>query len=300
MSHQKILVCGGTGFVGSEIAKQLVKDGKSIRILTRKNPKNPISNVEYVMGDVFDKESLDQAMKDCDTVINAVQFKNAPFENPSKGLTYEKVDAEGTEEIVKASARNGLSRILYISGAGTAEGRTEPWFRAKIRAEKAIRNSGLIYTIFRPSWMIGPHDKSLNKFISMIRLFPIVFILGSGYRIQPLFVDDMAKMVSASINLPKAQNQVYEVGGPESLTMKEILQCVAKVLRKKRWFITVPKSVAAPFFSFLEMLPGVPVTRDALDFLTMDTSISQKELDRVNHDLGIHMKTLDSTLQNYL
>lgn len=300
MILKKILICGGTGFVGSEIAKALIDRQKSVRILARKKAKNEIPGAEYTFGDVFEEAALDRAMKDCDTVINAVQFNNAPFENPSKGQTYEKVDAEGTEAIVRAAKRNNLSRMLYMSGAGTEEGKTETWFKAKWRAETAIRNSGMTYTIFRPSWMYGPHDQSLNKFARMIRLSPIVWVLGSGYKIQPLYVKDMANLVSKAVDLPTTYNQIYQVGGPQALTMKEVLQCVTRVLHKKRIFVTLPKSAAAPLFSFLEILPGVPITRDALDFLTMDVSIPVVELERVKKDFGMTPHSLENALKMYL
>lgn len=299
-NHRSILVCGGTGFVGSEIAKGFLQQGKSVRILARKNPTHWISNAKYVFGDVFDDSALDKAMKGCDAVVNAIQFPNAPLENPSKGQTYEHVDAEGTEAVVRAAKRNGLNRILYISGAGTDEGKPEPWFRAKWRAETSIRNSGLVYTIFRPSWIYGPFDRTLNKLVLMTKLSPFVFILGSGYKIQPLFVEDVAELVSTAVDNSKAFNQTYEIGGPQALTMKEILQCVATVLGKKRHYIVIPKSFVATVFSMLEKIPMVPVTREALDFITMDVSIPSSKLERVKNDLCVEPKSLREGLSHYL
>ncbi|MEZ4846081.1 MAG: NAD(P)-binding oxidoreductase [Bdellovibrionota bacterium] len=138
-----ILICGGTGFVGSAIAKKLT-DQHQVKVLTRSaHPKNPIAGVHYVQGDISSVSDLEHAMENCDVVINAAQFNNAPFENPKKNLTYEKVDAEGTENVVAASKKMNISQILYISGAGVEEGKTENWFVAKLRAEKSIRNSGI-------------------------------------------------------------------------------------------------------------------------------------------------------------
>src|SRR5439155_1392398 len=138
-----------------------------VRVFTRVpqliDPSRRMAGTEFAKGDIFDEPSLNSAMVGCDTLIIASQFKNAPFENRFRGLTYEKVDGEGTERQVAAAKKAGVQRIIYMSGAGTREGRTEPWFRAKLRAEKAVTQSGMNWTIFRPSWIYGPTDKSLNK-----------------------------------------------------------------------------------------------------------------------------------------
>ena len=296
----KILVCGGSGFVGSGIVKQLIQDGHSVRVLTRKHKQPTSSNIDFIQGNLFDASSLEQAMKDCDVVINAAQFDNAPFENYAKGLTYEKVDAQGKENIVAAAIKMNIPRILYISGAGTSEEKKEPWFTAKVRAEKAVKSSPMKWTIFRPSWIYGPGDKSLNRMIPMIRYSPIVWILGKGYKIQPVYIDDVAKVVSMSVGNPKTIGQIYQLGGPQILTMKEILQIVAGVLHKKRIYILVPKFLAGIVFSILGKIPGVPLTKAALDFITMDISISEIELKKVENDFSIRFETLGKALTNYL
>lgn len=296
----KILVCGGTGFVGSHIVQALLPHHQ-VRILTRSLKKTkPIPQVEFVEGNLLDLNSLQNAMKDCDVVINAAQFDNAPFENPSKGQTYEKVDAEGTENIVRAIIHTRIPRVLYVSGAGVDEQKTEPWFRAKVRAERAIRNSGAQWTIFRPSWIYGPTDRSLNRMISMIRYSPIVFILGSGYQIQPIYINDVAQIVAKAVQEPKSQGKIYEIGGPEKLSMKEILRVAAKVMKKRRLYVTIPKFLVAPLFSILEKVPGVPVTRAALDFITMDVTIPEQQIQQAENDFGLRFSTLEKGLQEYL
>lgn len=295
-----ILICGGTGFLGSHIVRSLASRHLHLRVLTRKARTSTVADVEYIQGNVFDPASLEKAMQGCDTVINAVQFDNAPFENPSKGLTYEKVDAEGTEAIVRAAKASGVKRMIYISGAGTSAEKTEAWFRAKWRAEQAVKSSGAQWTIFRPSWIYGPDDHSLNRMITMIRWSPLVSILGKGYRIQPVFVDDVANLVAKSVDAPHTFGQIYQVGGPEALTMNEMLQCTARILRKKRMYLNIPKPVAGLLFSILEKIPGFPVTRASLDFVTMDIVIPKSEQEKVEKDFQIKLVTLQEGLQTYL
>lgn len=298
----KILICGGTGFVGSAIVRELSKTHNNLRVLTRNcsKIKNQIQGVEYVSGNLQDITSIQKAMQDCDTVINAAQFDNAPFENPRKGLTYEKVDAEGTENIVEAAKKSNLSRILYISGAGVDENKSEPWFQAKCSAEKVVKNSGMKWTIFRPSWIYGPGDRSLNRIIPMVRYSPIVFILGSGYKIQPIFIDEVASVVAKSVESPHTYGQVYELGGPEQLTMKQILQTVATVLNQRRIYVSIPKSMARILFSILEKIPGIPVTEAALDFITMNVVILPEAQNKVRNDFQFEFQPLKKSLQTYI
>ncbi len=288
--------------MGSGIVRELAKTHSNLRVLTRDSNRvrNRVQGVEYISGDLSDVSSLQKAMENCDTVINAAQFDNAPFENPRKGLTYEKIDAQGTEHIVEAAKKTGISRILYISGAGVDENKTESWFRAKSRAEKSIKNSGMKWTIFRPSWIYGPGDRSLNQMIPMVRYSPVVFIVGKDYWIQPIFINDVAKIVSSAVENPKTFDQIYELGGPEHLTMKEILQKVAYVIGRKKIYVSIPKSWVGLAFSILEKVPGSIITRAALDFITMNIRISENELKKVENDFNIQPQSLTKGLQTYL
>jgi len=269
------LVTGGTGLIGSEIVKALRKNIESVRVLSRRPKEIPPSRrspgTEYVQGDIFDPASVKEAMRGCDALIIATQFENAPFENPSKGQTYMHVDAEGTEAQVAIAKELGIKRIIYISGAGTREGRTETWFQAKARAEKAVKESGDQWTIFRPSWVYGPGDRSLNKFAMFTRFLPFVPIIGTGKeKIQPIFVEDVAKIVAKSLNESKTFQQTYEMGGPEELTMKEIVKTMLRVMGKRRFIISQPKSFMKKIAAIVQFFPGRPLTPAGIDFITME------------------------------
>ncbi|MCB1198880.1 MAG: NAD(P)H-binding protein, partial [Deltaproteobacteria bacterium] len=195
----KTLVTGGTGFVGRAITRQLVEQHETVQVLSRNPlavpPEQRVPGALYVKGDILDPQSVAAAMQDCDAIVHCVQFPGAPFENPSKGWTYNNIDGRGTEILCEAAQKQNISRLLYISGAGAGQGRQQPWFQAKDRAEKAIVATGQQWTILRPSWIYGPEDRSLNRMVDSARL-PIFFpIIGDGQqKVAPVLIDDMAKV----------------------------------------------------------------------------------------------------------
>lgn len=292
-----VLVTGGTGFIGSHIVSNLLKKGHKVAVLSR-NPdrakKGMHPGVEVRRGDIDDSGTLVEAMAGIDVVINTVQFPNHPVEKPSKGHTYMAVDGEGTERQVEAAKTAGVKRFIYLSGAGTREGQKAPWFQAKLRAERAIRESGLHYTIFRPSWVYGPEDRSLNKFATFARFLPIIPVIGNGKTlVQPVHVEDLAQVVAASVDMPKAVNQTYELGGPQELSMDEIIQTMLRVMGKRRplvhhpaWFM---KLVTFP----MAILPAPPLSPSAVDFVLMEEHVNNEALLR---DFPIKLTALEEGL----
>ncbi|HLG20695.1 MAG TPA: complex I NDUFA9 subunit family protein [Bdellovibrionota bacterium] len=296
------LVTGGTGFVGSAVVRRLIEGRNMVQVLTRdpfQVPRNRrVAGAYYLKGDIFDPPSLDEGMKGCWAVINATQFDNAPFENPRRGLTYDRIDGEGTERQVEAAKKAGVKRFIYLSGAGTREGRTETWFRAKLRAEKAVRESGLQWTILRPSWIYGPEDRSLNRFALFARIAPVIPIIGSGReKIQPVYVKDIAEIVARALYLPSTHHQTYDVGGPEAMTMKKIVQTMLRVQGKHRLVLPHPKILMKMIATFLQFLPTPPLTPGGIDFVTMEEQVDNTSL------LGaipLRLTPLEEGLRDYL
>ncbi|MFZ5824242.1 MAG: complex I NDUFA9 subunit family protein [Bacillota bacterium] len=292
-----VLVAGGTGFIGSHIVRELIKQGHRVVAMTR-NPERSRSGVpagvDLRQGDVADAASLERALAGIDAVVAAVQFPNHPVENPRKGYTYVKVDGEGTIRLVEAARKNGVKRFVYLSGAGTREGQTAPWFKAKLMAEQAVRDSGIPFTIFRPSWVYGPEDRSLNKFVTFARWLPFIPVVGDGKtRVQPVFVGDLARAVAASIEMEAAVNQVYEIGGPQALTMDEIIRTMLRALGRNRplvhhpvWFM---KLATIP----LQLLPTPPLSPTAVDFVVMEEPVDNSALLR---DFKLQLTPLEEGL----
>lgn len=288
-----VLVAGGTGFIGSHIVRELLKAGHRVTILTR-NPEKARGQVpagaDLRQGDINDPASLERATAGVDVLIATVQFPNHPVENPRKGHTYRQVDGEGTARLVEAAQRNGVKRFVYLSGAGTREGQTQPWFQAKLMAERAVRESGIPYTIFRPSWVYGAEDRSLNKFATFARLLPFIPVIGNGQtRVQPVFVGDLARAVAASVTLQVAVNQTYDVGGPQELTMDEIITTMLQTMGKRKPLVHHPAWFMKLATLPMQILPTPPLSPAAVDFVLMEEPVDNTALLR---DFGLRLTPL--------
>jgi NADH dehydrogenase len=167
----KIVVTGGTGFIGREIVRRLLHDGQHEIVVTTRNPTRDLWGGRVRLEQAFagDRLSLGKAFTGAEVVVHAIQFPNHPVEKPSLGRTYMEVDGLGTVAAAETARKLGVRRFVYMSGAGAGQGRDKPWFRAKDMAEDAIRASGMEHGILRPSWIYGPNDRSMNRLATFIR-----------------------------------------------------------------------------------------------------------------------------------
>lgn len=271
-----ILIAGGTGFVGSGIVRELVKRGVPVAVMSR-DPRRAAARfpglpIEYRQGDVRDPQSVARAVEGAEVVIAAVTFPNMPMESPRRGYTFEAIDVEGTGRLIAAAKTAGARRFVYISGAGAGRDATYHWLRAKWRAESALQESGLPFVIFRPSWIYGPEDHALNRILGIARFSPVVPVIGPGgqQRLQPVFIDDVGWAVAEAIDSPKAEGKVFEIGGPEVLSMNEIIRTALSVMGKRRLILDFPKGTMKSIAFVLQLLPGPLLTADGVDFATMD------------------------------
>jgi nucleoside-diphosphate-sugar epimerase len=301
----KILITGGTGFIGSHILGELLTRpelGADARVICmtreRKGKQHSDPRVGFVGGDVRDQTSLERATEGVDTVIHCVQFPNHPVESPSKGYTYMEIDARGTERLVAACQKNRVRRIVYLSGAGTSPERKETWFQAKVIAETAIRESGMQWVILRPSWVYGPGDNSLNKFVWFVRNLPAVPVIGDGTnRVQPVSVFDVAKVAAAAVFDHKVTNEIFELGGPEELTMDEILGRLQRVLGTKRMLVHHPRALMKLAALPMQLLPAPPLSPAMIDFILQEAHVDPKPTERA---FDLKFRSLDEGLREYL
>ena len=299
----RIVVAGGTGFIGRGVVDQLLRngDGNDVVVTSR----DPAANrrafdvpVEVVQAFAGDAVSLGRAFTGADVVVQAIQFPNHPVEDPSRGRTYEEVDGRGTEVAVRVAKALGVRRFVYLSGAGVGEGRPQSWFEAKHRAEAAIRESGLEHTILRPSWIYGPRDRSMNRLIFFCRYLPLVPVIGDGRTpIQPIHVDDVARCVAGAALRDDATDKVFGLGGPETLTMDEIHRTIQKVLGRQRPLLHHPVALMKLLVLPMALLPEPILSPGAVDFVTQEARVDPKPA--VEY-FGFEFRKLEEGLRQYL
>lgn len=298
-----VLVAGGTGFIGSAVVRELL-DRRPVAVLTRSVERAPGrfrgGKVELREGDVTDPRTLAGALAGIDTVVQCVQFPGFPVERPSAGRTFMDVDAAGTRAVVGAAVAAGARKIVYLSGVGADPGSDRPWYRAKGIAEAAVRDSGLRHVVIRPSWTYGPGDRSLNRFVGLIHGFPLVFPqLGSGsQRINPVYIDDVARLVVEAVEGDRADGATIEIGGPDILAMDDIVRAAMRVLDREKPIVHVPLGLARIAGSVLERFHGQLLSRSAVDFIVQSAVANLEELGRRFPDF--RPRDLDSTLASYL
>ena len=278
-----VAVAGGTGFVGGGIVDELTRRGGHVVVLSHR-PENAgrslPSEVEVRRADATGSgEALAAALRGIDALVIALAFPNSPMEDRARGWTFEQVDAAGTEALASSASRAGVARVVYISGAGAAPDAARHWFRAKWRAEEAIRSSGLTWTIVRPTWIYGPRDVSLNRFLGFAHRLPFVPLTGSGRQLlAPVFVGDVAGLVADALTDPAAVDRVFEIGGPETLTMRQIVRTALDVAGLRRPVLPAPEIVVKAAAGVLQFLPGRVLTPDGVDFVNQPATVDDGPL----------------------
>ena len=254
-----MVVTGGTGFIGGAVVEELRRRGHDAVAASRHGD---------VRVDVGDPGTLRAAFDGADAVVNCVQFTNYPIENARKGRTFDEVDRKGTESQVAAARDAGVARFLYLSGAGADPRGPKHWFRAKGAAEAAVRGSGLSHFVLRPSWVFGPRDVALNRFVPLARL-PLMPVIGPGtQRLEPVFVRDVAWAFGEALD--RGTEGTFEIGGPERLTMDDVERTLLRVLGRRRRLVHVPAGMIRTAARALAHAPGPPLTPDAVEFLLND------------------------------
>jgi uncharacterized protein YbjT (DUF2867 family) len=268
----KVFVTGATGFVGREIVRQLHQIGYSVRMLVRsKRAEETGERIgdEIHIRNILDRESLRGALKGIDAVIHLVGIISEVGES-----TFEKVHVRGTENVVAAAREAGVKRFVHMSALGTRPNAVSRYHRTKWEAEEIVRGSGLEFTIFRPSLIFGPRDMFVNLFAKMIRFSPIVPILGRrDAKFQPVAIETVVGAFVKSLTEPRAIAQTFDLAGPETFTMAQIIDQILAVMNRNRLKVHVPAAVARIQAGFLEFLfpkilrKAAPLNRDQLIML---------------------------------
>jgi uncharacterized protein YbjT (DUF2867 family) len=270
----KILVTGGTGFVGPKVVHALRAQGRDVRALVR-HPDRATQlaawGAELVAGDVTDPASLRAAVDGCTHVVHLVSIlKGSPSD-------FHRVMTQGTKDLVAAAKAAGVGRFVLMSALGTSETTkdTVPYFASKWAMEQETVRSGLEYTIFRPSFVFGGDGGALPLFMKQVRYSPVVTVIGSGLqRVQPIWVEDVAEYFARGVDHPQAANRTFEIGGPDIMTWNALYLTIAKVLGKRRRLVHIPSSLARTGAKLTQWAPGAPLTTDQIAMIEAGDNVA--------------------------
>ncbi len=267
----RILLAGGTGFVGNNLRRALA--GHRIRLLVRDLAKYQSlagDTIELVEGDITDTASIRGAADGCSTVINLV----AIIEESGK-RTFDLVNRQGTENLLNEAKQAGsVDHFIQMSALGADNNPRYGYMNAKWQAEQAVKNSGIPWTIFRPSIIFGPGDGFINVLAGLVRSFPIIPVVGSGEsKFQPVAVEEVAEVFARAVTDPSMINQTYELGGGKVYTYEELLDAISAKLGKPKRKAHVPVGLMMPVVVLSKPLPKSlrpPVTEEQLKMLALD------------------------------
>ena len=265
----KVFVTGGTGFVGREILAQLLQSGHTVRALVREGSADKLADqgkVEVHTGDITDSASLVGALEGCDAVIHLVGIIRA---FPGRGITFKKMHVTATENILEACDEQGVHRYLHMSSNGTRENGSTAYHRSKWQAEELVRDSGLDWTIFRPSLIFGRGSEFVKLLTELIRRVPVVPVLGDGqYRMQPVSVTQVAESFVKALGMPESVGAIYQQGGSESYSYDVILDLTGRAMgREKVVKVHQPLFMIKPMIKMLQGFEQFPITEDQLKML---------------------------------
>jgi uncharacterized protein YbjT (DUF2867 family) len=269
---RRIFITGATGFVGRAVVPALRAHGYAVRCLVRRGSEPDLRGleaIERVEGDVLSPEALERDMAGCDTVVHLVGIIR---ETPATASTFERIHTQGTINVLEAAAATGVRRYLHMSALGARAGARSRYHRTKWAAEEAVRASPIPWTIFRPSIIYGAADQFVNMLAAMVRRYPVVPVIGTGQqRLQPVPVEQVAEAFARAAALEATVKHVYEVCGPDAVTMLELLDRIGAALGRSRVRkVHVPIGLVRPLARLLHRLPGFPLTPDQLLMLEED------------------------------
>lgn len=278
-----VLVTGGTGFLGRAVIRQLAQADYRVRTLmrpSRRSPELPAGiPIEVAISSLLDKRGVRAAMVGVDSVVHLAGAERGGLETALRA-----VDVEGTRVLVEAARQAGVSRLVYLSHLGAEPSSAYPALRAKAVAEHSIRKSGLPYTIIRSSLVYGEGDRFTTSLAMLLGISPGIFILpGDGNTaIQPVWVDDLATCVAWSLDDEAKIGNTYDVGGPEFLTLRQVVELVMQASGIRRGLISAsPLYMRGITWLLQRILPSPPLTTFWFDYLATSRTASLDALPRI-------------------
>lgn len=307
MTGKIVTVFGGSGFLGRHVVRALCRQGWRVRVATRRphlagdvKLAGDVGQVQLVQANVRNRPSIKRALENADAVVNLVGVLTERGSQSFQGT-----QALGGANIAELAAEAGIGKFVLVSAIGASEKSRSRYAQTKAEAEAATRNAIPAATILRPSIIFGPEDGFFTRFAELARLSPVLPLIGATTKFQPVYVGDVAQAVAASLAKPEAAGKTYELGGPRTYTMKELLQYITREIDRPRLLLPLPVPMAAPIgyiigaLSRLNPFFGPPLTGDQVQMLKADNIVSKGV--GTLADLGVtNLETVEAITPTYL
>lgn len=297
---KKIVLIGGSGFVGQAVANQLSAAGVEVLIPTRRYPNAVhlalLPTVNIVEADVHDETRLSQLLAGADGVVNLVGILHSRKGNPF-GPDFARAHVELPKKIIAACRQQGIRRLVHIGALGSSAEGPSGYLRSKAAGEAAIRSVGadLDWIILRPSVIFGRDDHFLNLFARLARSFPVLPLAAANARFQPVYVDDVARAVVLSLTTPSAAGHSFDIAGPSVYTLRELVEYVSALVGKPRPIINLPHSLGMLQAALMELAPQPLMSRDNLRSMSVDNVTDGAPL-----PFGLSPRALEETAPRWL
>ncbi len=300
-----VTVFGGSGFLGRSVVRALAKRDYRIRVAVRRpelaghlQPLGRVGQIHAVQANLRYPASVEAAMRGSHAAVNLVGILAE-----SGAQTFEAVQGEGAGVVAKAAAAAGAD-MVHVSAIGADENSPSGYARAKAAGEKAVLAAVPAATILRPSVMFGPEDQFTNRFAALAQISPVVPLIGGGVtKLQPVYVGDVATAVADAVDGKTKPGATYELGGPEVLTMREIMEFILATIERERMLVAWPFGLAKLQALFLQFAPGAfKLTPDQVTLLQSDNVVSDaaKAAGLTLEGLGIVPDSLEAIAPQYL
>jgi NADH dehydrogenase len=299
-----VTVFGGSGFLGRHVVRALAQRGYQVRAAVRRpehaghlQPLGNIGQIQAVQANLRVRWSIDRAVQGADHVVNLVGLL---FESGQQ--SFEAAHNLGARSVAEAAKAVGAG-LTQVSAIGVDAKSPSAYARTKALGEQAVLETMPDAVIFRPSIMFGPEDHFFNRFAGMARLSPMLPLIGGGHtKFQPVYVGDVAEAIARSVDGKVAGGRIYELGGPDVRSFKQLMQEMLGVIGRRRFLVPIPWPLASLQASILGLMPKPLLTRDQVTQLKRDNVVS-KEAEaegRTLAGLGIQRHAMAAILPSYL
>lgn len=299
-----VTVFGGSGFLGRHVVRALAKRGYRIRVAVRRpeltghlRPMGKVGQIHAVQANLRFPQSIAAALRDADAVINLVGIL---FERGRQ--RFDAVQAAGAEAVALA-AKSAGARLVHVSAIGADPSSSSRYGRSKAEGERRVLGAEPAAIIMRPSILFGPEDDFFNRFAALARIAPALPLPGGGHtRFQPVFAGDVAKAIGIAIDGGARPGTVYELGGPDVRTFRELMEFILATIGRRRLLLPVPFAALSLQAAFAQFLPKPPITPDQVEMLKRDNVVSEEARrdGRTLEGLGIVPETIAAIVPTYL